>query len=159
MFSHRKFESVPCLSIDFVELAIRTLHQASEPQKTVWALVEHAEALLRYRRDDGGWLENATPTPTGNAGFKDEVASSCSYATWFRLAALGMISIVVLGDSPNNWHFRRTLGMGYAPAGWPTLPSGTIVERMPKSEKILHGFRQMPNSLRTRAVAFGSRFV
>lgn len=148
-----------CHSIDFVELAIRTLPFSSTPQKTVWGLIEHAEALLKYQREDGGWLENATPSPTKAAGFKDTAASSCSYATWFRLASLGMIAIVVLGDTPDNWHFRQTLGMGYAPENWPKPPSGVAIERMPRNQKIKYDVLQAPERARSSIIKLGSRFL
>lgn len=148
-----------CLSIDFVELAIRTLPFSSTPQRSVWGLIEHAEALLKYQREDGGWLENATPSPTKAAGFKDTVASSCSYATWFRLASLGMIAIAVLGDTRGNWNFRQTLGMGYAPNNWPDLPSGVAIERMPRNQKIKYGVLQVPERARSYMVKVGSRFL
>lgn len=148
-----------CLSIDFVELAIRTLPFSSSPQRTIWALIEHAEALLHYQRDDGGWLEHATPSPTTAAGFRDTTASSCSYATWFRLASLGMISIVLLKDAPDNWHFRQTLGMGYAPNNWPELPTGIAIERMPRSEKMKFNARYIPERAKSYAIKIGSRFL
>ena len=118
-----------CLSIDFVELAIRTLSFSPDPHKLIKALLFHAYSLLKSQRADGGWLESDEDhNPTIAAGFKDSKPASCSYATWFRLASLGMIAIVLLGDDPKNWIFRKTLGMGYAPSIWPSLPSGTRLE-------------------------------
>src|SRR5690606_26318295 len=56
--------------------------------------------------------------PTSAAGMKESKASSCSYATWFRLCSLGMIDLTLLGGNRENWNFRKTLGMGYAPEFW-----------------------------------------
>lgn len=43
----------------------------------------------------------------------EHVASSNSYATWFRMCSIGMIATTLLGDNPDNWKFRESLGMGY----------------------------------------------
>ena len=118
-----------CFTIDFVELAIRVLPAAPNPQQLVWALLYHAAVLLNFQRPDGGWQEGADlRSPSVGAGFKDTVVSSSSYATWFRLAALGMIAITLLEDDAENWGFRSTLGSGYAPKSWPTLPDHVQVE-------------------------------
>lgn len=148
-----------CLSIDFVELAVRTIEHASEPQHLVWALLSHADALLDYQRSDGGWLENATSIPTKAAGFSDTLTSSCSYATWFRLASLGMIAIVLCGDSPDHWRFRKTLGMGYAPGQWPSVPAGVLIQTMPVRLRMAKLVSGVPDRLKKQAVKLGSRLL
>ena len=141
-----------CLSLDFVELAIRTLRWAPDPQLAVDALMIHAESLLKRQNCDGGWFESEDGrSPTIAAGFREDVPSSCSYATWFRLCSLGQIAIVVLGDSPEHWHFRSTLGMGYAPRRWPTLPSGVRARSIPFGARI--------SAWRERTIASGRRLI
>ena len=121
-----------CLSIDLVELTLRTLPNAPRPQESVWALLSHANALLRFQRLDGGWPEKDDPRAVCvAAGFRDSAPSSCSYATWFRLCALAIVAICLLGDSPARWHFRNTLGMGYAPPYWPKIPPGLSLSLPP----------------------------
>ncbi len=105
-----------CLSIDFVELGVYSLPYIKDSlrRELIAALLFHAERLLAYQRNDGGWLEGEDcSSPTAAAGMKENSASSCSYATWFRLCSLGMVAISLLGDKDENWHFRNTLGMGY----------------------------------------------
>lgn len=112
-----------CLSIDFVELACKTIGFSENKYELEQALIYHLNALIKYQNSDGGWYENETPKkPTTANGMKEEKASSNSYATWFRMASIGMIAITLLGDDPNNWHFRRTLGMGYANDKWYITP-------------------------------------
>lgn len=138
-----------CLSIDLVELAIRTLDWSPDPQDTVDSLVMHAEKLLVSQNEDGGWFESADGrTRTVAEGFREPVPSSCSYATWFRLCSLGMIAITLLGDHPSNWSFRRTLGMGYAPRHWPRLPSGVRVRRLPLVSRIAASRERLRAGLR-----------
>jgi len=137
-----------CLSIDFTELAIRTIEFAPDPQFTVDALVFHALTLLDSQRPDGGWLEAADDiTPTVAAGFRDDRPASCGYATWFRLCSLGMIAVFLLGGDSSRWHFRRTLGMGYAPKKWPVLPNGVVVRHPPM------GLRMRTLKMKARSLA------
>lgn len=146
-----------CESIDFVELAVRTIDQTQEPQRLVDALIIHLEALLRNQRQDGGWTENANNRPTVAAGFVDNYPSSCSYATWFRLASIGMIAITLLGDSLENWCFRKTLGMGYSPNNFPTLPASVVIEPVSFSKKTKIHTQNFPKRLRKTIIDFGVR--
>lgn len=149
-----------CLSIDFVELAVRTLPFSPDPQLLVDAILFHAEALLKSQRSDGGWLEAENDsTPTSAAGFSDRIPASCSYATWFRLAALGMIAVVLLKDSPERWGFRKSLGMGYAPDYWPPLPRG--VEIRPPTWKALANVRAraLPQHAKSVMIRFAGKFI
>jgi len=103
-----------CLSIDFVELACKSLPFMKDSFELEQALLFHLNALLAYQNEDGGFFENETSKkPTTANGMKEDTASSNSYATWFRMCSIGMISTTLLGDSPENWRFRDTLGMGY----------------------------------------------
>jgi hypothetical protein len=109
-----------CLSLDMVELAVRTIEHSPNPQLTMDALTAHVAALLGSQRPDGGWLEAADDNaPTVAAGFYESPSTSCSYATWFRMCSLGMFSVFALGSDTVQWRFRSTLGMGYAPRHWP----------------------------------------
>lgn len=116
-----------CLSIDFIELACRTVTflDGNERDELVCAMLYHLDTLLKYQNSDGGWFEGDNRnSKTSAAGMKDEVPSSCSYATWFRLCSIGMIAITLLGDNEQRWHFRKTLGMGYAPNYWNRIDLG-----------------------------------
>lgn len=147
-----------CLSIDFVELAIRTLPWSPNPQLTIWALLHHANALLVSQRSDGGWLEAENDTTvTTAAGFKDTVPSSCSYATWFRLCSLAMIAITLLGDSPSNWNFRGTLGMGYAPDYWPSIPSGVEICSPPIKQRLFSAITSLPDKAKQYVLTLGGK--
>jgi len=149
-----------CLSIDFVELAIRTINYSSNPQLLAWALLSHAEALLDSQRDDGGWLEAADDsTLTTGAGFRDTAPSSCSYATWFRLCSLGMIAIVLLGDNPANWSFRKTLGMGYAPDYWPRSPSGIEIAPISIARKARYLLMALPHKTKMTMIDIGKKLI
>jgi hypothetical protein len=137
-----------CLSIDFVELACHTIgyvdskHQA----ELASALLYHLEALLNYQNSDGGWYENASKgKPTTAAGMKEVQASSCSYATWFRLCSIGMISNTLLGSDLEKWNFRDTLGMGYHPNKWTIYDTNKF--DLDKKVKINYKFKNLPSDL------------
>lgn len=148
-----------CLSIDFTELGIRTLPYADEPQELAWSLFDHAEALLDAQRDDGGWFELDRAIPSGGNGFRDQEVASISYGTWFRLCSLGMIAIVLLGDHPDNWRFRKTLGMGYAPEYWPQLPETIKIEPTPNNIKLKYMRKALPNRAKKWAIRTAAKII
>ncbi|MDD3580662.1 MAG: hypothetical protein PHW74_06545 [Desulfobacca sp.] len=149
-----------CESIDFVELAIRTIEASSDQQELTNSLIYHAHFLLNSQREDGGWLEaDNNYTPTAGHGFKDSTVSSCSYATWFRLCALGMISIVLLDDDPKNWGFRKTLGMGYAPDNWPARPNKMDIKPLSPNFKLKAYFSRLPSQLKARITRLGVKIL
>ena len=77
-----------CLSIDFVELACYSIGNLNTRDQLILAnsLLFHLDSLLNYQNNDGGWYENETAQrPTSAAGMIEKNASSCSYATWFRI--------------------------------------------------------------------------
>ena len=141
-----------CLSIDFVELAVRTIKFLPDPQPLISALMFHLEALLSYQNEDGGWYENETSRPTLAAGMREKTASSCSYATWFRLCSIGMIAITLLGDQPENWHFRKTLGMGYAPNYWDQLEPQSL--KIDQKAVFKSRLQNTPYKLKDQALRF-----
>jgi hypothetical protein len=147
-----------CLSLDFTQLAVYTLPFSANPQELVDSLLLHTEVLLGSQRADGGWTEHDDDaTPSHAAGFRDSIASSCSYATWFRMASLGMIAIVLLGDAAENWHFRKTLGMGYAPGWWPTVPQGIILRRPPLRLVLQSWGRRVTRRFLNKCMRIGAR--
>jgi len=148
-----------CLSIDFVELAVRTILSADNPQPLVNALIYHAEELLATQRSDGGWAENGDQSPTIAAGFVDKQVSSCSYATWFKLASLGMISICLLGDAPKNWSFRKTLGMGYSPKDFPDLSTSVMINPTPITQKIQISYGMAGRIIKSSLIRLGTRII
>lgn len=148
-----------CQSIDFVELAVRLLPHSERPQQLVNALLLHAEALLQNQQSDGGWLENDNGSPSSAAGFLDNQVSSCSYATWFRLAALGMIAINLLGDTSENWGFRKTLGMGYAPNRFYCLPDTVKIKSIEPIDRAQNYFGNLPRKVRTEIIRLGGKLL
>lgn len=148
-----------CLSIDFVELGIRTLPFVANKEPLVSALLYHLESLLKYQNKDGGWYENDSRSkPTTAAGMKEKAASSCSYATWFRLCSIGMIAIVLLGDNQDNWKFRKTLGMGYAPDYWPESIENELLKVNIKVKKT-YQIKNLPEKMKKEAIQLGIKLL
>lgn len=148
-----------CLSIDFVELSVRTLDYTSDKEATITALLLHLESLLEYQNDDGGWYENETSSnPTVAAGMSESIASSCSYATWFRLCSIGMISIALLGDDPKNWSFKKMIGMGYSPEYWPNKINIEDV-KINRSIQRLYKRKNIPKVIKKGLIKFGVKVL
>jgi hypothetical protein len=147
-----------CLSIDFVELACRTISHLDNSYELEQALLFHLNALLDYQNKDGGWYENeSSKIPTGANGMKETIASSNSYATWFRLCSIGMIMITLFNDDESKWHFRKTLGMGYAPNWWNKItPKSYAID---KSVLRKYNRQNLPHILKKRAIATAVKFM
>lgn len=147
-----------CLSIDFVELACRTIKFMDNSYELEQALIYHLNALIKYQNEDGGWYENATSSqPTTANGMKEKIASSNSYATWFRLCSIGMIMITLFDDDPKNWNFRKTLGMGYAPNNWDKIkPKSLEVD-----QKVLAKYKRknLPHVMKQKAIALAVKLM
>jgi len=141
-----------CLSIDFVELGCRALPFVKDSYELEQALLYHLDSLLKYQNEDGGWFENESVSrPTTANGMKEDIASSNSYATWFRLCSIGMIMITLFGDDPGSWGFRKSLGMGYAPNRWEQvkLKSYEIDKGVVRKYKR----KNLPHVLKEKAIA------
>lgn len=147
-----------CLSIDFVELACYTINylDVKYQAELASALLYHLEALLNYQNSDGGWYENASKSmPTVAAGMKEMQASSCSYATWFRLCSIGMISNTLLGSDVKKFNFRSTLGMGYHPNKWSTFDYN--VSDFDNIVKINYKLKNLPSKLLRNGIQLVSK--
>jgi hypothetical protein len=148
-----------CLSIDFVELAVRTLSACHDKQRLANALVYHVENLLSSQNPDGGWVENDNGSPSAFEGFVDREVSSCTYSTWFRLASLGMVAITLLGDDPNNWGFRKTLGMGYAPGHWPMVSKEIDIQKLSFQTIFSYHLETAPRKVRNNLLRVGGKIL
>jgi len=147
-----------CLSIDFVELACKTINSIEERYLLEQALLYHLNALLKYQNKDGGWYENETPgKPTTANGMNEIKASSNSYSTWFRMCSIGMISITLLGQDPENWSFRKTLGMGYSNGNWNIIKPRTL--EVDKELLIKLRIKGLPDSFKSKIISTASKFL
>jgi len=120
-------------------------------------LLYHLNELIQYQNSDGGFYENeSSKKPTTANGMKEELASSNSYATWFRMCSIGMIATTLLGDDPSNWKFRNTLGIGYFEA-----QPFKSVENLQPDRKIIRKYKKLnlPHKLKNETVALGVRFL
>jgi|GEM_PF-1820570 len=147
-----------CLSIDFTELGCKTISYLDNSFELEQALLYHLNALLDYQNPDGGWNENENASlPTSANGMKEDVASSNSYATWFRLCSIGMIMIVLLGDKPENWSFRSTLGMGYAHPDWKAIQTKSL--SLEKHVIRKYKLQNIPNVMKNKLIKLASKFI
>lgn len=147
-----------CLSIDFVELACRTITFMEDTYELEQALLFHLDALLKYQNEDGGWYENESSSiPTTANGMKEIKASSNSYATWFRLCSIGMIMITLFGEDKSKWHFRKTLGMGYAPDTWYTVnPKSYVLDKVVIRK---YNRKNFPHLFKKKAIATAIKLI
>ena len=149
-----------CLSIDFVELACYSIDHLDTRNQLVLAnaLLYHLDSLLNYQNNDGGWNENETAKrPTTAAGMIEKNASSCSYATWFRLCSIAMISKTLLNDNHNTWEFRSDLGMGYHSKKWTKLNISSA--DIKKSIHYQYKLKNIPSVVKKKCIEFASKII
>lgn len=149
-----------CLSIDFVELACYSIGHLDAKNQLILAnaLLFHLDSLLNYQNKDGGWNEHDSKNkPTIAAGMQENEASSCSYASWFRLCSIAMISETLLNDTNNKWEFRSDLGMGYHSNRWSRL---NISSRdIKKSYQYKYQLQNLPYKLKRHGIEFVSKII
>lgn len=146
-----------CLSIDFVELACKAIHFMPNSHELEQALIFHLNILINYQNPDGGFYENeSSKRPTTANGMKENIASSNSYATWFRMCSIGMIATTLLGDNPNNWRFRNTLGMGYF-----VQKPYRAMDNLQLDQKVIRKYKKLnlPHKLKKEAIALGIKLL
>jgi hypothetical protein len=147
-----------CLSIDFVELACNCIKNIDDTYELEQALLFHLNCLLEYQNEDGGWYENETKfNPTIANGMSENIASSNSYATWFRLTSIAMIRITLFGDSQSNWSFRKTLGMGYVKDNLSQIkPKKTVIN---KSLVLKYKIKNTPSQFKKKAIKLAVKLL
>jgi hypothetical protein len=143
-----------CLSIDFVELACKTIDFLDESYELEQALIFHLNCLIRYQNTDGGWFENDnSKLPTKANGMIEEVASSNSYATWFRSASIIMIINTLLKIEDDSSVFRKTLGMGYWSGEWSKRDIKEL--RIDKSVANKYFLKNLKNTVKKKVISLG----
>lgn len=148
-----------CMSIDFTELAVRTISYEKREGATSSALVSHVRALLNAQNGDGGWHESDRGTATSFEGRRELSPSSSSYSTWFRLCSLGMFAITLLNEPKQSWKFRRMLGMGYAPDDWPVGKDFVFDPRIVKDLRSKYKIQRIKANLTNKTVSILRRFL
>lgn len=107
--------SSACLDIDVVDI-LANLHGYGYRQPEIEAYLERKlVALLDFQNPDGGFADvrNGTRLFDGWERYQEPQGLSNTFATWFRLATVGMICHILYPETRGEWHFRHTLGMGY----------------------------------------------
>ena len=105
-----------CLDIDVVD-TLAHHSQANYRRGEVEAFLDRKlRALLDFQNDDGGFADELSGTRRFDGwpgGYSEPQGISNCFATWFRIATIGMIEWVLFPESRGHWSFRNTLGMGY----------------------------------------------
>ncbi len=104
-----------CLDIDVVDILTNMSKYGYRVEDIHKYLRRKLIALLDYQNEDGGFSDVSTGTRffDGWSVYQEPQGISNCFATWFRCAAIGMISCTLFKETMNNWHFRNTIGMGY----------------------------------------------
>lgn len=115
-FSQLNDVTSACLDIDIVDV-LANLHVLDYRRAEVEDyLFRKLEGLLEFQNDDGGFcdtLEGLRSFDGWIKGYSEPQGISNCFATWFRMATIGMISTVLFPETANRWFFRETIGMGY----------------------------------------------
>ena len=104
-----------CLDIDVVDVLVNMMHYGYRVDDIKSYLLAKLDVLLDYQNEDGGFsdVETGTRVFDGWEVYKEPQGISNCFATWFRCAAIGMISCALYPETRDQWFFRDTIGMGY----------------------------------------------
>jgi hypothetical protein len=101
-----------CLDIDFVDILVNLRRYGHRVDEIDRILGKYLVELLQVQQPDGGFCDNYV-TPSDLYGYVTGADVSLTWATWFRLATIGMLACVFRPQDRNQWVFRETVGMGY----------------------------------------------
>lgn len=106
-----------CLDIDAVDILSNFIVYGYRAGEIKEHLSAFAQKLICFQNEDGGFADektNGVRRMDGWAGgyFEPQGLSNC-FATWFRCAALAMISCVLEPEKADRYRFRNTIGIGY----------------------------------------------
>lgn len=111
-----------CTDIDITDLLVHLVATPTivdQPLKhrigTALALI--AADLAKRQNSDGGF-NDAIVGQFNLAGYRTPHIDSNLWATWFRMATLGMIAEALGLEETGLWRFRNTIGMGYRRANY-----------------------------------------
>ena len=101
-----------CVDLDIIDILVN-LRQYGHRVKEIDSVLErYLVELLQVQNADGGFSDNYVSS-NNTYGLITPAGMSVTWATWFRLLAIGMIAFVFLSEERTKWRFRNTLGMGY----------------------------------------------
>ena len=105
-----------CIDVDLVDLLVHghdcLTYRHSDIKHWLRALLPH---LLSFQNSDGGFCDERTGIRRQDGwvkGYQEPQGLSNTFATWFRLIAIAMISDC-LWPNWRQWNFRKMIGIGY----------------------------------------------
>ena len=101
-----------CIDIDVVDILVNFRHYNYRRDKIDNILKRYLVELLQVQNRDGGFCDNYV-TPETLYGLTTPAGISLTWATWFRLATIGMIACALFPEERTRWTFRNTIGSCY----------------------------------------------
>lgn len=101
-----------CIDIDMVDVLSHLKRYEYRVDEIHSILSRYVVELLQVQNADGGFV-NGFIQPDRQFGRESRAGQSVAWATWFRLATLGMAAVALMPAQNGQWKFRDTLGMGY----------------------------------------------
>ncbi len=105
-----------CLDVDIADM-LASLWPANHRRGEIRAVLESKiHQILTLQNDDGGFPDTLTGIRRFDGwagGYWEPQGLSNAFATWFRLITLAIASSVVFPETADQWHYRKTMGIGY----------------------------------------------
>lgn len=105
-----------CLDIDVVDILVNMLKYGYKEKEIKETLKNKLEWLLEFQNEDGGFCDVKDGIRRMDGwvrGYWEPQGESNDFATWFRMATIGMCAVVLFPEMKDEWHFRNTIGIGY----------------------------------------------
>lgn len=110
-----------CLDVDIVDV-LANCHRLGHRQAEIKDLLSRKlEDILAFQTHDGGFADEPAD-PEGKrllrfdgwiGGYSEPQGRSNCFATWFRMAAIGIADTILDPTAARPWTFRTTIGIGY----------------------------------------------
>jgi len=101
-----------CADIDLVDILCHLRSYGYRVPSIDGLLRRYIAELLQIQNEDGGFCDSYV-TPLVTYGLVTPRDVSATWTTWFRLATIGMIAVLLVPGENGRWHFRKMLGTGF----------------------------------------------
>ena len=112
--------STACIDIDIVDILAHFYAYGYRAEEIKAYLHKKLSDLLAFQNEDGGFADATSGVRLfdGWGEYQEPQGLSNCFATWFRMASIGMAEVILYPENAHKWQFRNTIGIGYFNPGY-----------------------------------------
>jgi putative sterol carrier protein len=107
--------SSACIDIDIVDILGHFHAYGYRTADIAQYLAKKLADLLAVQQADGGFYDTTQGVRLfdGWKAYEEPQGLSNCFATWFRMASIGICACILYPEQRGDWHFRKGIGIGY----------------------------------------------